>query len=82
MTCMMHPNGQSNLWTTAQRMGAFVVKDSTIVLNMLIKYKQEFSHNYFFFFFYSFLDPRPRASSHGLVRASFYYGRSWLYSHF
>jgi hypothetical protein len=49
--------------STAQRMGAFVVKDSTIVLNMLIKYKQEFSHNYFFFFFYSFL-PRPRVASH------------------
>ena len=48
--------------STAQRMGAFVVKDSTIVLNMLIKYKQEFSHNYFFFFFYSFLRPgRGRA---------------------
>ena len=49
--------------STAQRMGAFVVKDSTIVLNMLIKYKQEFSHNYFFFFFYSFF-PRPRVASH------------------
>ena len=60
MTYMMHPNGQSTapgpLWINSPaRASAWehFVND----LNILIKYRQEFSHNYFFppHFFYSLL---------------------------